>query len=257
MAIDLLLHAELTTSFFSKIRLVIPTKDVEISRYVSFVIEWPRSAKNKLQSENKLKKLGLKIDSFIGSIDYYKYTHTEYEEMKTGNNKLDYLRFKILRNYFSIKRLESIPQESLPDLKINIGTRETVLSEEDLNTSNSALIDNLKMVEDVVWLFNINSTRTTFRQRMPGHYGPLIFNERELFPDKPLGLVSRTSFGSQKSKDKKARSHLFVISSQDRGTFEKIADFSHSSLMQLVDDKRLFTRCSEILHEFEKEKIGM
>ncbi len=257
MAFDLLLHAELTTSFFSKIRLAIPINDVETSRSVSFVIEWPRSAKNKLSNENKIKKLGLKMDSFFRSVNYYKYTHTEYEEMKTENNKLDYLRFKILRNYFSIKRLESIPQESFSDLKINIGTRETVLTEENLNTSNSTLIDNLKMVEDVVWLFNVYSANPPFRLRMPGHYGPLIFKERGLFPDKQLSLVSRTSFGSQKSKDEKARSHLFVISSKDRHDFEHIANFSYSSLMQLVDDKHLFTRCTEILQDFEKEKVGM
>lgn len=257
MAIDLLLQAEFASRFFSKIRLVIPTKEVDKDRYAGYVFEWPRSHKRNLPSENILKKLGLKIDSYYKSIDYYKYTHTEYEEMKTENNKLDYLRFKLLRNYFSIKRLENIPQEHLTDITISIGTRETILSEENLNTSNSSLVDSLKIVEDVEWLFNTYSTKPQFKLRIPGSYGPLIFNERQLFPDKQLCLVSRTDFGSQKNKDKRALSHLFVISSKDKGSFEKIANFSYSSLMQLVDDEQLFTRCSEILLEFEKEKIGM
>ncbi len=257
MVINLLLQAEFAARDFSKIRLAIPAQDVDTTKYAGYRFEWPRSAKKYLPSENKLKKLGLKIDSFYRSIDYYKYTHTEYEEMKTENNKLDYLRFKILRNYFSIKRLENISREHLSDLRIIIGTRETVLSNEDLNTNNSTLIDNLKMVEDVEWLFNIYSIKPQFKLRMPGYYGPLIFNERLLFPNKQMRLVPRTSFGSQENKDKRALSHLFVISSEDRHSFEHIANFSYSSLMQLVDDEQLFTRCSDIFHAFEKEKIGM
>ena len=129
MGIDLLLQAELAAKRFSKTRLFIPTAEVEESRKVGYIIEWPRSALKKLPSPNKLKALGLKTDSFFKSVDSYGYSHQEYEEIKSEKNKLDYLRFKILENYFCIKRLESIPDEQLPEIKVSVGYRETEILE--------------------------------------------------------------------------------------------------------------------------------
>jgi len=255
MGINLLLQAELAAIRFSKIRLFIPTKEVDKTRQEGYTIEWPRSALKKLPSPNKLKKLGLKTDSFFRSIDLYRYTHSEYEEIKNEKYKLDYLRFKVLRNYYCIKRLKKIPTEQISDLKIRVGYRETILPKEGLNTNNSKLVENLKMREDIEWFFNIQSCE--FRARMPGYFGPFIFNEKNLFQKKSFIPVSRPSYGSQRNKDDRSISNIYAVASQDKTTFKHIADFSYSSLVQLVDDEELFTRCNEIVNDFESEKVGL
>lgn len=255
MGIDLLLQAELAAIRFSKTRMFISTNEVDETRKVGYVIEWPRSSLRNLPSPNKLRELGLKTDSFFRSVDSYRYTHSEYEKIKNEKHKLDYLRFKVLRNYYCIKRLENVPAELIPKLSIRIGYRETNLSRENLNAQNRELIEKLKMSEDIEWLFNIQST--DFKARMPGYFGPFIFNERKLFQEKSFKAVSRPSYGSQKNKDERSISNIYAIASQDRHSFKHIADFSYSSLMQLVDDEELLTKCKETVNNFELEKVGL
>ena len=124
-----------------------------------------------------------------------------------------------------------------------------------MNTSDKELIESLRMIEDIVWLFNIQ--KNDFKARMPGYFGPFIFNEKKLLQGKRITAVSRLSYGSQTHKDERSISNIYAIDSQDRHAFEHIADFSYNSLMQLVEDKELFEKCEENVNEFEVVKVGI
>ena len=119
MLLDLNLVAALASKEFSRFRICIPNGEIDKTKTSRYVIDWPRSRRRSLKSiYSDFQELGMIINSKLPSVDYYKYSHTEYKNLKSENNLLDYIRFKILRNYFAIKRLEQIPSKQIPDLEI-------------------------------------------------------------------------------------------------------------------------------------------
>jgi len=255
--IKLYLEVEKVARFYGKIRLVVNDKlkaDLKGEEKTNCG-QFPANSKKFQKYWGLFKELNMNTKKINKSYKTISIPKEEYNNLKNNNNKLKYQRFNVLRDYFAIKRIQTLPLEEKEQIIITLGYRDIHPPSVKMNTSNENLIKIVNNTEDYLIYFNLQS-ETGFRITFRNFLFSLLFNELNFFPNKEIQIKERTSLKS-KNKNKRAISNRFVICKSNKKNFELISEITYQNLLKLVDDTSLHQKLMKIHVDFERNKEGI
>ena len=253
--VDILLEGELASRFYSKIRLAVEQRDLKGKRKTIDCLYWPRNVILEQKGcESLLSKKGMKTNATLRSFDIYVVTKIRYNELRNGKDKLAYTRFSNLRNYFLIKRLQSLPEEEKKKLEICFAIRETAFIRTIDYYIEKKIVIEWQLKEDGEWVFN---GKNGFKTKIPAYFGPLIFIELGMFKGRKITIKDRHTVDSSNNTDDRSISTRFVIKRNERSLCNKAAELTYYNLRKLVDDKELLKKCKKYMQKFNQEKKGI
>lgn len=215
-----------------------------------FISEYPRLGKKYLPTKEYdfLLRLGMKILPKKFKFQYYLLNKEDYDAIQAPDLKINVFKYRALRDYFVIKRIQRASQKNELDITLAYRPAETNIdSSKEYSTSNSSFIDSLKNQEDI--LCEVNTEDQTFREKFRNYLIPFIFNDLNILPNTPISLKERPP----KTKSAKGRGYILM---KDKRRFDRIDNVSFSNLKLLIDDFTLYDKLYSLVREFEKNKIG-
>ncbi|UJG40392.1 MAG: hypothetical protein K9W45_11190 [Candidatus Heimdallarchaeum aukensis] len=255
--IKLYLEVEKVARFYGKIRLVVNDKlkaDLKGEEKTNCG-QFPANSKKFQKYWGLFKELNMNTKKINKSYKTISIPKEEYNNLKNNNNKLKYQRFNVLRDYFAIKRIQTLPPEKKEQIIITLGYRDILPPNVEMKTSNENLIKIIENTEDYLIYFNLES-EFAFRMIFRHFLCSFLFNELNLFPDKEIHILKRNSLKS-KNKNNKAISNRLIIYKSDKKNFELISETTYQNLLKLVDDTQLHQKLMKIHLDFERNKEGI
>lgn len=247
LKLKILEEAELGAKFFANIRLALDKEELARKKPYNYIMDWPRNLKIILGKDlEPYGKKGMEVERELPSFQNFLITRQEYKKLKKEGNVLDYARFKNLRNYFCIKRLQELPDKYKEKLKISLATRETTINEKNLNTNNEDFILEIRNNEDCEWCFNVEiSGEREFKTKIPSFYGSFVFINLGMFKNYPITLKKRRDVDSEKRTDERSIKKRGCIREEDLSKYHKVASVTYKNLRTLVDDEKLLKKCKK------------
>lgn len=253
--IDMLLEGEMASRFYSKIRLAVEKEELEGKKKAIDCFYWPRNVIMKQkESETLLRKRGMKTTTKLKSFDIYVVTKIKYNELREKEDKLAYTRFSNLRNYFLIKRLQSLSKEEKNRLEISFAIRETEIDRTIAYHIEEKIVSEWQVIEDGEWVFN---GERGFMTKIPAFFGTLIFIELGMFKGRKITIKDRQKVDSNTNTDDRSISTRFIIMSDERSLYNKAAELTYYNLRILVDDRELLKKCKKYMRKFSQIKKGI
>lgn len=253
--IDLLLEGEMASRFYSKIRLAVEKEELEGRKRSIDCLYWPRNVilRDKL-NESLFRKKGIQTNVRIEGFDIYVISKIKYNELREGEDKLAYTRFSNLRNYFLIKRLQSLSEEEKKRLKVSFAIRETEIERKVDYYVDDKIVREWQPIEEGEWVFN---GERGFMTKIPAFFGSLLFTELRMFRGRKISIKDRQEVNSNNNTDDRSISTRFVINQDERSLYNKAAELTYNNLRKLVNDKVLLEKCKKYLRKYNKVKTGI
>lgn len=189
------LNAEISCRHITNIRLALREIHPQTLGEYKWVLDWPRSQKRFLSSEEfqLLLKYKMRLLEHRSGVKFYLVPYQVYDQLRLTTYSFDHGKFNVLRDYFAIQRLRNTSENYQSEVTCTIEHRpsETTIPDWSLTSANGELITFLKSREDVNGKFEVKGP--DLRCKVRSHLFPLIFQEMRLFPEKIFKLKHRNS----------------------------------------------------------------
>lgn len=242
----LLLSAERISRDYLNIRTKIDEK-IEDGNSDKFrpIYAWPNSYIVNQSQKEELSNLDIEVVANKPFLGCHSVLRTTLKSMdQTRMDTVDYLKFRHLRNYFSVTRLLNNFDE---DVKITLEYREINLSNfsDNMNIGNDDLMDyliNHEIRDEITWRIDNDNTK----QKSKLHYTltNLFFQMENKWDNKPIELFKK----EPQNEFVKSRNYYLT---KDQHLYERVVEQSFERLGGLVLDDDLYANCKNAYNKYK------